>query len=238
MRKRLGNEGRHHNGPQGQCVSDGILSEPASTPPQARGDPSGVSPSVPFQLVKSILRRGGVNGTVFPFLISFHPTSWPFSVLSQLCGPVEATGLLDLMRLALSKHLPPALLHKPACSTGAWHLDHIHFLLCVSVYSYIHLILHEECIVSIGTVKAQGCLYSLHHDSRVWPGLASPSRVLCCRRQHGRRLSLQCLHWTDLAAALRLQLQQPLQVLSALPLMSEPSISNFHSIKAKISLLK
>lgn len=69
MRKRLGNEGRHQPGPQGQYVSDGILSEPASTPPQARGDPSGVSPSMPFQLVKSILRRGGVNGAVLPFLI-------------------------------------------------------------------------------------------------------------------------------------------------------------------------
>ncbi len=203
VRKRLGNEGRHQHGPQGQCVSDGILSEPASTPPQARGDPSGVSPSVPFQLVKSIPQRGAVNGTVFPFLISFHPTPWPFSVLSQLCGPVEGTRLLKLMRLALSKHLPPAWLHKPASSTGAWHLDHIHFLLCASAYSYIHLIPHEECIVSIGTVKAWGCLYSLHHDSRVWPGLASPSRVLCCRRQHWRRPSLQCLKWTNLAASLK-----------------------------------
>lgn len=70
------------------------------------------------------------------------------------------------MRLALSKHLPQALLLKFAYSTGAWHLDYIHFLLCVSVYSYIHLIPHEECIVIIGTVKARGSLYSLRRDSR------------------------------------------------------------------------
>lgn len=165
-------------GPQGQCVSDGILSESASTPPQAKGDPSGVSPSMPFQLVKSILWHGSINGRVFPFLISFHPTSRPLSVLSQLCGPVEGARLLDLMRLALSKHLPPALLHKPAHSTGAWPLDHIHFLLCVSAFSYINLIPHEECSVSIRTVKTQGYLDSLHHDTRVWPVLACPSRVL------------------------------------------------------------
>lgn len=166
-------------GPQGQCVSDGILSESASTPPRARGDPSGVSPLMPFQLVKSILWHGSINGRVFPFLISFHPTSRPLSLLSQLCGPVAGTGLLDLMRLALGKHLPPALLHKPAHSTEAWPLDHIHFLLCVSAFSYIHLIPHEECFVSIRTVKIRGYLDSLHRDSRVWPGLASPSRVLC-----------------------------------------------------------
>lgn len=121
---------------------------------------------MPFQLVKSIRRHGAVNGTVFPFLIAFHSTFWPLSVLSQLCGPIEGTGLLDLMRLALSKHLPRALLLKFAYSTGAWHLDYIHFLLCVSVYSYIHLIPHEECIVIIGTVKARGSLYSLRRDSR------------------------------------------------------------------------
>lgn len=102
----------------------------------------------------------------FPFLISFHSTFWPFSVLPKLCGPVEGTGLLDLMRLALSKHLPPALSFKSAHSTGAWHLDYIHFLPCVFVYSYIHLIPHEECIVSISTVKARGCLHSLHSDPR------------------------------------------------------------------------
>lgn len=68
------------------------------------------------------------------------------------------------MRLAQSKHPPPALFLKLAHSTGVWHLDHIHFLLRVS--SYIHLIPHEECIVSVGMVNARGCLYSVHRDSR------------------------------------------------------------------------
>lgn len=150
MGKRLGNEGRHQRGPQGQCISDGILSEAASTPPQARGHPSGGSPSMPFQLAKSIPRRGGVNGTISPFLHFIPPPDLFLSFLLNFAGPVEGTGLLDLMRLALSKHPPPALLLKPARSMGAWHLDQIHFLPCVCVYSYIHLIPHEECIGASG----------------------------------------------------------------------------------------
>ena len=149
-------KGKHQYGPRGQCILDGNLSEPASTSPRARWDTSGASLLVPFQLVKSILRYGSVNGTIFPFLIWFHSTSWPCFFLCQLCRPVEETGLLDLMRLALSKHLPPALLLNPAHSGLAFRFTH--FLLCVSVcFFYIHLKPHEECIVSIMTVKARGC---------------------------------------------------------------------------------
>lgn len=167
---------------------------------------------MPFQLVKSIPQRGSVNGTVFPFLISFHPTPWPFSVLSQLDGPVEGTGLLDLMSLALSKHLPPALLLKPAHSTGPWHLDHIHFLLWVSLYSYINLIPHEECIVSIGTVKALGCLYSLYRDLR-WgeSGLVWLLTAECSAIDNSMGTDPVCSVYTE-------QPWQPLQVLSPLPL--------------------
>lgn len=81
------------------------------------------------------------------------------------------------MRLALSKYAPPAILLMSAHSTGHWHLDHIHFLLCVSVYSYIHLIPHEECITSIRAVKACGCLCSLHRDSSQTKPDCEPSLV-------------------------------------------------------------
>lgn len=150
---------------------------------------------MPFQLVKSIRRHGSVNGTVFPFLISFRPTPRPFSVLSQLCGPVEGTELLDLMRLVLNKQLPQALLHKPAHSRGAWHLDHIHFLLCVSAFSYIHLIPHEECIVSIRDCESlrRPILTAPWLKSLAWAGCSQQSVLSAVDdRKGGDPLSSVC----------------------------------------------
>lgn len=113
------------------------------------------------------------------------------------------------MRLGLSKHLPLALLHKPTHGGRPWRLDRLHFLICVSVFSYIFFFnTSGRMYYEHGLQKPRAALYSLHHDLRVWPRLDSPtatSALSACRRQQGRRPSLEYVQRRRLAAALKFQ---------------------------------